>query len=85
MAHVSALPQGNHCSRERCLVESAALSALFSATVSGDVWICILRTSWSPFAKMWLRLVWRYFLFRGDAKILLRASKWIDSGRSTCL
>ena len=67
MAHVSALRWGNHCSRERCLVESAALSALFSATASGDVWICTLRTSWLPSAKMWLRSVWRYFLFRGNA------------------
>ena len=37
MAHVSVLRWGNHCSRERCSVESAALSALFSATASGDV------------------------------------------------
>ena len=29
--------------------------------------ICTLRTSWSPFAKMWLRSAWRYFLFRGNA------------------
>jgi hypothetical protein len=34
---------------------------------------------------MWLRSVWRYFLFRGNAKILLRASKRIDSVPSTCL
>ena len=27
--------------------------------------------SWLPFAKIWLRSVWRYFLFRGNAKNLL--------------
>ena len=29
--------------------------------------ISTLMTWWSPFAKMWLRSVWRYFLFRGNA------------------
>ena len=85
VAHVSARPQGNHCSRERCSVESAALSALFSATASGDVSICTLKTSWSPSAKMWLRSAWRYFLFRANADTFLRATKRIDSVPSTCL
>jgi hypothetical protein len=34
---------------------------------------------------MWLRSAWRYFLFRVNAEILLRASKRIDSVASTCL
>jgi hypothetical protein len=34
---------------------------------------------------MWLRSVWHYFLFRGNANNLLRASKRIDSVPSTGL
>jgi len=34
---------------------------------------------------MRLRSVWRYFLFRGNATIFLRASKRIDSVPSTWL
>jgi hypothetical protein len=34
---------------------------------------------------MWLRSAWRYFLFRGNAKILLRSSKRIDLVPSTGL
>ena len=47
--------------------------------------ISTLRISWLPFAKISLRSAWRYFLFRGNAKILLRTSKRIDSVPSTCL
>src|SRR5213075_1045104 len=43
---------GTHCLRERCSVESAAFSALFSDTASGDIWICTLKTSQLPFVKM---------------------------------
>src|SRR5436190_19527131 len=34
---------------------------------------------------MWLRSAWRYFLFRGNADTLLRASKRVDSVPSICL
>lgn len=85
MAHVSVLRWGNHFSRERYSVDSAALSALFSATTSGDVSICTLRTQWSPSAKMRLRSASRYFLFRADADTSLRATKRIDSVPSICL